>query len=286
MLQAKKKTATHASDRSARCNVPADMNVYSRPRLNRSERDKHEAGLNKQLHNLESKTDPQDGARSAKGKSLAAKNAIKIANELFQLKAGWALDHLIGLVLKDMESVPVKTTKPPKHADHSKLPSTDNDHRHEWYGRNWVGRNGTGFNIDPIVGRKLLISLVRANPGIFNLELMLMATSALEACDYGEIQPMLIATKKRRKVNWTVLHLQMRAIAYVNNREMNGIKKYKALEEVAGALGVGVDAVRTWEQRLRTEFGAFSVKANHPWDLQKLAQQYKAAVASKRALIS
>lgn len=190
----------------------------------------------------------------------------------------------------------LRVAKPREHPDHSNVRPADDDHRHEWYGRNWVGRLGTGFDIDPIVGRKWLINLVRANPGIFNLELMLMTVSALEACDYGEILPMLKATKTGRKVNWTILQLQWRAISYVKNVRARGIKKFKALEEVAGAFGVSVDTVRTWEQRLRSEFGAFVVKASNndspaqqrglpsydPEYLQKLAQQYRAAVASKR----
>ena len=165
--------------------------------LNQSERDKYVANLIDQLRDLERKTDPKDGARSAKGKNLAARDALKIAGDLVNALAGWALDHQAGLALKDLKSVKLHVVKPREPPDHSTVRPTDDDHRHEWYGRNWVGR--TDSRIDPVVGRKWLINLVCANPGIFNLELMLMTLSALEACDYGEIHPMLQATKKAEK---------------------------------------------------------------------------------------
>jgi hypothetical protein len=276
--------------------LPCNKVTYPRPKLDQSERDKYVANLINRLRDLERRTDPKDGVQSAKGKNLAALKALEIAGDLVNALAGWALDHQAGLALKDLKSVPLRTAKPPEDPDRSKVRLTDDDHRHEWYGRNWVGRLGTGFDIDPIVGRKWLINLVRANPGIFNLELMLMTMSALEACDYNEIHPMLKVTKKRRKVNWTILQLQRRAILHVKDLQARGFKKLKALEEVAGTFGVSVDTVRSWEQRLRAELGAFAVKANNndspaqqrglslydPAGLQKLAQQYMAAVANKR----
>jgi hypothetical protein len=270
--------------------MPLKTNLYLRPGQNQSERDKYAANLLGQLRDLERNTDPRNGVESAKGKNLASLDALKIVGDLCNAVAGWALDHQAGLALKYLQSVPLHSAKPPEDPDRSKVQSTDDDHRHEWYGRNWVGRLGTGFDIDPVVGRKWLIRLIRANPGIFNLELMLMATSALEASEYNEIHPMLKATKKRRKVNWTIVHLQRRAIARVEIiRRARGIEKSKALEEVAGAFGAEVETVRSWEKRLRTEFGAFAVKAKNndshhdPADLEKLAQQYRAAVRSKRA---
>jgi DNA-binding transcriptional regulator YiaG len=277
--------------------LPSNKATYPRPKLNQSERDKYVAGLIDQLRDLERKTDPKNGVKSAKGKNLAARDALKIAGDLVNALAGWALDHQAGLALKDLKSVPLSTAEPPEHPDHSNALPSDDDHRHEWYGRNWVGRLGSGFDIDPIVGRKWLINLVCANPGIFNLELMLMTMSALEACDYGEIHPMLKATKKGRKVNWTILRLQMRAITLVKKRETHGMKKFKALQEVADAFGVSVDTVRTWERRLRSEFGNSEVpnvlenatfeliesEARYAQDLKENARQYKLALAGKRS---
>ena len=187
--------------------------------------------------------------------------------------------------------------KPPEPPDHSKVRPTDDDHRHEWYGRNWVGRLGSGFDIDPIVARKWLKNLVRTIPGIFNPELQLMVLWALDACDYGEVQPMLRATKKGRKVDWTILRLQMRAITLVKQRQTNGMKKFIALQEVGYAFGVSAATVRTWERRLRTEFGHSDVAnalatatfkliegdARYAQELKVTARQYRMALAEKTA---
>jgi hypothetical protein len=175
--------------------VPPDTDVYPRRTWNQSERDKYVADLIDQLRDLERETNPKDGARSAKGKNLAALEALKIAGDLVNALAGWALDHQAGLALKKF--VPLSTVKTPEDPNYSNVRATDDDHRHEWYGRNWVGRDG--LPIDPIVARNWLKQLVRANSGVFNLELRLMTLSALEACEYGEIQPLLMTTKKVEK---------------------------------------------------------------------------------------
>ena len=233
-----------------------NKDVYSRQR-NESERDKYVAGLIDQLHDFERKTDPKLGARSAKGKNSAAIEALRIASDLVNALAGWALDHQAGLALKE-QNVQLSMSKTPEHRDSSNVRATDDHHRLEWQGRNWIGRLGAG-PIDPIVARKWLMKLVRGLFSIFNLELMLMTLSALEACDYGEIQPLLGATKKGRKVDWTILQLQLKAIGLVSYRQGRGVKKLKALQEVAEAFGVSVDTLRAWETRLRTEFGRIEV---------------------------
>jgi hypothetical protein len=66
---------------------------------------------------------------------------------------------------------------------------------------------------------------------------------------------MLKATKTGRKVNWTMLNLQMKALSFIDYRVGRGMKKEFAQKEVAEAFGVGVDAVRSWEHRLKDEFG-------------------------------
>jgi hypothetical protein len=212
------------------------------------------------------------------------------------------LDHQAGLALEDLEFVPRGTSKTKKHPDYQTSRSMVDDHRHE---RN--GGKGCG-SLNPIVARKCLVNLLKANPGGFDTRLIQMTISALEARDYNETQPMLRATKKDRKVNLTILNIQLRAIAFVKYREARGLKKLKALEEVAGALGVSDETIRSWGSRLQTEFGpikivralSFAENAGKnqddaerrgfagKWDvgygpaaLQELARQFKAATTNK-----
>ena len=78
--------------------------------MDQSERDKYVADLIDRLRELEIKTDPKGGAQSAKGKNLAASEALGIASNLVKVLAGWALDHQAGLALKGLR-VPLARTR-------------------------------------------------------------------------------------------------------------------------------------------------------------------------------
>jgi hypothetical protein len=235
--------------------VPRDINIYARPEVDLVERAKYVADLIDQLRELETKTDPKGGVQSAKGKNRAALEALRISSTLVKVLSGWALDHEAGLAVKGLKHVPLRAAKPPKDADDSNAPPTDDDHRHEWYGRNSIGAGNFPGDLDPIVARKWLMNLLRANTGIFEIGLRWDALMALEACDYGEILPLLKATKKNRKVDWTILQLRLRAIECVYYRVAQGTKKYVAEEEVAKAFDRDVTTIRSWERRLKTDFG-------------------------------
>jgi hypothetical protein len=56
-------------------------------------------------------------------------------------------------------------------------------------------------------------------------------------------------------VDWTILQLRLRAIECVYYRVAQGTKKYVAEEEVAKAFGRDVTTIRSWERRLKADFG-------------------------------
>jgi hypothetical protein len=256
------------------------------------------------LAELERKTHPKDGAQSATKKDLAAFEALDTAGQLVEALAGWALDHQMGLALKGLKFVPLGTAKTRSLPEYQQARSLVDDHQHEV--------NGGMCNIDGEVARRMLINLLRANPGGFNITLQLMTIAALEARDYDETLSMLAPTKVDRKVDLTTLKLQMRALQFVEYRHGRGMKKFKAQEEVSGALGVSAETIRSWEKRLRAEFGQLEVTRtlsfayNHgtmsfmsgSWDaqpggrdwhygsvaLQELAQQYRKAMRLKTHL--
>jgi hypothetical protein len=129
--------------------VPPDPHIYARPEVDQDKRAKNVADLIDQLRELEIKTDPKGGAQSAKGKNLAASEALGIASNLVKVLAGWALDHEAGLALKGLKHVPLRAVKPLEDPDHSNTPPTDDDHRHEWYGRNSIGAGNFPGDLDP-----------------------------------------------------------------------------------------------------------------------------------------
>ena len=57
-----------------------------------------------------------------------------------------------------------------------------------------------------------------------------------------------------------MLQLQMRAIECVAYRVAGGMKKHVAQEEVATVFGKDTTTLRSWEQRLKKEFGDDEVK--------------------------
>src|SRR5262249_1279168 len=93
----------------------------------------------------------------------------------------------------------------------------------------------------------------------FNWDLQHTTMNAIEALDYGEVQPLLKAVQGNRKRKLTELRLQLRALAFVEYRVGRGKKKYIAQDEVASALGVDRDTILSWGPRLRAEFGSLEV---------------------------
>jgi hypothetical protein len=204
------------------------------------------------LSELERKTNPEGGARTAERKDFAAFHALQTAGKLVNALAGWALDHQAGLALKKLKFLPRQPSGTRTHPDYLRARASVDDHQHE--------RNGGRLTvIEPLVARRLLINLLCANPGGFHGGLRRMAVTALEALEYDEIQPFLKPDPNNRKVNLTVLGLQLRAIELVEYRVSRGTKKYIALKEVAGALSVSVDTIRSWKSRLQKEFGQLEV---------------------------
>jgi hypothetical protein len=232
---------------------------YPRRKWARAARDEYVTFLIDRLRKLEQRTDPKDGQNSAKGKDLAAFEALSVAGELVNALAGWALDHQVGLALKNLEFVPLQ---PSGTKDH---PAGTKDHPEYLAGRKNVDdhvheKNGSSLGaLDPIAARKLLINLLRANSGGFHPMLQGMAIEALEALDYGEVQPMLAETKGGDKRTLAVRRLELRAIAFVEYRYRRGSRKYKAQQQVADALGVEKDTIKSWELRLRTDLGDLAV---------------------------
>jgi hypothetical protein len=210
------------------------------------------ASLIDKLSELERKTNPEGGARTAERKDLAAFHALQTAGKLVNALAGWALDHQAGLALKNLKFLPLQPSGTRTHPDYLRARASVDDHQHE--------RNGGRLTaIEPLVARRLLMNLLYANPGGFHGGLRQMAVTALEALEYDEIQPFLKSDPNSRKVNLTVLRLQLRAIELVEYRVSRGTRKYSALKEVAGALCVSIDTIRSWKPRLQKEFGQLEV---------------------------
>ena len=210
---------------------------YPRRQWAQPARDDYVALLLDRLRTLAAKTHPDGGPTSAKGKDFAAFEALQTAGDLVKALAGWALDHQAGLSMKGLQFVPRQPSGTRVHPEYRQLRSVVDDHAHEKNGALWNG------NLDPLVARRLLVNLLYANPGGAQFALQQMAMGALEALDYGEVQPMLARVADSRKHGLTVRRLELRAVGFVEYRRTRFGNKTRARQDVANALGVDFETV-------------------------------------------
>ena len=207
-----------------------------------------------ELIKLREKSDPANGEVSRDRKDLNAFRALRLAHDLTNSLVGWAIDHQTGLAIEGLTFVPLQPYQIEGHPDYLAAQRAVDDHRHEI-----VGAKARGETLKPPEARNLLVGLLRANPGAFPGKLIQPVVEALEALEYGEVQPVFVSVRRGRKAKLRKLRLQMLAIAFVEYRRARGSTKENATADVADAFGVSADAVVKWEQRLRSEFGSLEV---------------------------
>lgn len=216
--------------------------------------------LLERLAKLEEETRPSGGDETAKRKDLKAFEAIHTAMWLVKTVAGWAIDHQIGLAQQELEFVPIQPVANRQHPDYLALLSAVDSHDHE---RNGSSYRHADWPEDPKFKRRALINLLHAMQRDSTSLIFGPAEEALRALDFGDVLPILREQKGNRKAGYKSLHLQLKAIGFVEFHKALGMKKNVAQEMVAGAYGLSVDAIRNWEIRLRdAEKGVGALKVS------------------------
>ncbi len=222
------------------------------------------------LDELEKATRPIGGLASAKGKDLAAFEALECAGELTMRLAGWAIAHQIGLAAKGLQHVPERSPETKHYQLRLQEQSVVDSHEHEKVGA-WEPKT-----FDPIVARKCLVNLLKANPGGWPDWFCEQTLGAIEALEYGEVRPIFSPVSAGRRRDYTLLKLQLRAVAMVAfRRGAYRMTKEIASTEVAAGLNVSVDTLKSWELRLRKDLGTLSLD-----DAISTAQFHASFVAS------
>jgi hypothetical protein len=206
---------------------------------------------------LQARTDPTSTEDTAKGKNLAALRALEWSGRLVEALAGWAIDHQIGLASEGLAFVPLQPSGTKDHPQYLEARADVDDHRHEYAGA--ALRASPDGLTDPTAARRLVINLLRANPGGFPPAVAKMLMDALQDLEYGRVHPLLAPNKASRKVSRDEQQLQLSAVAFINYRVAHGKTKARASQEVADAYGVSREAILTWEKRLREELGSLAV---------------------------
>jgi hypothetical protein len=213
---------------------------------------------------LAQETDPAAGEETSRRKDFKAFQALQICNELVNFLAGWAVAHTVGLALAGRRFVPLQPSGTREHPEYRSVLAEVNQHRHELEGDPLVQLPPfePSTELEPQKARRVLINLLKANPGAFPVNVNQQFELALDALDYGEVDPLLRPVKGSRKVGLRELQLQLQALGFVQfRRTAYRAKKYEAQRVVADAYGVSPDALQKWEQRLRKEkeFGGLRV---------------------------
>jgi hypothetical protein len=201
------------------------------------------------LDQLERQTDPQH-PDSEYDKDASANKALRIAAELGAYVSGWALDHKIGLAIEGLGNIPdlaIQTRTPA----YNKLRKSVNSHRHETAGQSTDLPTG--------VQRKALSNLFNTMASGFHTSLCDPLAEALEALEYGETLPIFEPVKSGRKKQFRELKLQLRALCFIEYKQVLGNPKNQLQADVEKAFGVSVPTVRGWERQLPTQLDPFHV---------------------------
>lgn len=210
--------------------------------------------LLQRLKDLEEQTRPSGGDATAKDKDWRATDALRLAGELVDAVAGWAIDHQVGLALQNLENVP-----PPIGAekDYPERIAAADTHAHEA-----SGSGAKESDIDHGRARKVLANLLIHNQGALPAWLVQQCLAAIKAIEFGDKKAshLFVTVGKGNRHQLATHELELQALAFVAfRREAYGHTEERAAGDVATALIVAPNTLLSWELRLIAKFGKAEV---------------------------
>jgi hypothetical protein len=200
------------------------------------------------LQELEQRTHPKDGLKSAKGKDIAAFEALQLTGVLVEALAGWAFDHAAGLALEGLTFVHGVPRGMQDYAMYREAIDRVDDHRHE--------RNG-GLHkarLAPLERTRFWLNLLDASTCGLGWD----ASRSL----HFDVQSRVYAnTNPKQKNELSVLELQLKTLRFIEYyREFTGLQAKEAVGAIAVAsktvgLGYKDKTVTGWEAKVRKAFG-------------------------------
>ena len=200
---------------------------------------------------LERRTNPEDGENTSENKDFNASRALQLAGELVESLAGWAIDHQIGLGIEVCSSVSEQLSNSKPHPDYLAAKIAADNHRHEAagseynYEASFKGQRGSSD-----AERQMMINLLRALSNAFPHGLVCGTIEALEALEYGEVQPLLAPSSttlgKHGLSLWT---LRLGALECVEYYTAQGYTRKASQSMVADAVGRSSEIVKDWGKR-------------------------------------
>ena len=214
-------------------------------------------------------TDPERGEETEVGKLEFAHMAVDAWWKLFAELIGWSQAQLIGYSV--MANNPKFIELLEKHLEKDLFADS---HELEYFGWtycfNRFGQKESDLQADldefmepaeeggdPIedplneAGMRTLIAELLMSRCTNNSFWRMPLQSALLGLNYGEVDNLLKPTKKRRQGKpYKMMQWKMKALTHVYFQLGQGVKKYRALENVAGELGQSTETLRGWEKQL------------------------------------
>jgi len=201
------------------------------------------------LLELRESTNPARGDDTAKGKDLAAFQALKTAGELVRALAGWAVDHQVGLAIEGLSFFPPlgPVRGLPGYDDARAAVDT---HAHERTG----GHADAEVLSNPMIVRQIGINMIATNSGWMPPTVAIELETSLKALAMGDVRPALAPALEGRKVTLAEQGYQLQALAFWEFRKKSGVlSSASALDRVAAVFGVSSDTLRHWAVSLRAD---------------------------------
>lgn len=213
------------------------------------------------LVELYEETDPAKGEESEAGKLELARQAIEIHWRIFGRLILWAQCHLTGYCIAKRNPRVVDILRDEFHIN-----LTEDSHELEvlglLYPYNPVDREDPLLrrfedrfeNEQEVMNYETLRDIIKellmsrcANSSFWRFDLQ----TALRSLNEGEVEPMLQPVKSRLRGKPASLNRwKLEALYQVHFRIGKGMKKYRALKEVADALAQSAETLRDWEKQL------------------------------------
>lgn len=207
-----------------------------------------------QLDALEKNTRPAKGAASAVDKDQAAFTALSAAFHLVNEVAGWAIAHQCGTAAEGLEYLPIYDTSTREAPEYQRRKSMLDSHEHERLGAE-VHRKAANAEL----ARRCIGNILSADGYILPRYVSPMLLDALKSLAYGEQAPLFAPAFDGNKRNYSELNMQLEALCMIAFRNGGGMSKEEARSDVADRFGLSPDTLKSWERRLKIEFGKIHV---------------------------
>ncbi|UPJ41944.1 hypothetical protein IVB40_32490 [Bradyrhizobium sp. 40] len=225
------------------------------PSRHNRNRDERLAECIADLEQLRSETDPAGGASTEHEKDLKAQRALRVAGNLVQLLAGWAIDHLSGLAKNNLD--------PQEHEpeemrvdDYAAARSLRDLHKYEREG------NRERLDLSREQARRLLINFMTYNPGAFPESPQCDVLEAFFRIARGDPDDLFKLAQNGSRYNAERVALQLQMLSIIAFRKaLNRTPKEETMDniiEISQHVGSRIGSIETlkkWEQRLRESRG-------------------------------